>query len=79
LRFRRLRTADHVGRITGHVHALLTGQVGEAPELDLLIFQRLSAKSAAWHHENFTALRAGSQPGDLRRRNECSNTVHPVS
>jgi hypothetical protein len=29
------------------VHALLTGLVGEAPELDLLIFQRLSVKSAA--------------------------------
>ena len=30
-----------------HVHALLTGLVGEAPELDLLIFQRQSVKSAA--------------------------------
>jgi hypothetical protein len=29
------------------VHALLTGLVGEAPELDLSYFQRLSAKSAA--------------------------------
>jgi uncharacterized damage-inducible protein DinB len=29
------------------VHALLTGLVGRAPELDLLIFQRLSAKPAA--------------------------------
>ena len=31
----------------GHVHAMLTGLVGKAPELDLLYFQRLSAKSAA--------------------------------
>jgi uncharacterized damage-inducible protein DinB len=31
----------------GQVHALLTGRVGEAPELDLLFFQRLSAKPAA--------------------------------
>ena len=31
----------------GHVHALLTGLVGEAPELDLLYFQRLAAKPAA--------------------------------
>lgn len=31
----------------GQVHALLTGLVGQASELDLLIFQRLSAKTAA--------------------------------
>jgi uncharacterized damage-inducible protein DinB len=31
----------------GQVHAVLTGLIGAAPELDLLIFQRLSAKSAA--------------------------------
>jgi hypothetical protein len=31
----------------GQVHAVLTGLVGTAPELDLLIFQRLSAKPAA--------------------------------
>jgi uncharacterized damage-inducible protein DinB len=31
----------------GHVHALLTGLPGEAPELGLLHFQRLTAKSAA--------------------------------
>jgi uncharacterized damage-inducible protein DinB len=29
------------------VHALLTGLVGKAPELDPLFFQRLSAKPAA--------------------------------
>jgi uncharacterized damage-inducible protein DinB len=31
----------------GQVHAVLTGLVGTAPELDFLIFQRLSAKPAA--------------------------------
>jgi len=31
----------------GQVHAVLTGLIGVAPELDLLIFQRLSAKPAA--------------------------------
>jgi hypothetical protein len=31
----------------GHVHALLTGLVGQAPELDLLIFKRQSAKPVA--------------------------------
>jgi uncharacterized damage-inducible protein DinB len=31
----------------GQVHAVLTGLVGKAPELDLLFFQRLSAKPAA--------------------------------
>jgi uncharacterized damage-inducible protein DinB len=31
----------------GQVHSLLTGLTGEAPELDLLFFQRLTAKSAA--------------------------------
>jgi uncharacterized damage-inducible protein DinB len=30
----------------GQVHALLTGLVGQAPELDLLFFQRLSARPA---------------------------------
>ena len=34
--------ADH----RGQVHALLTGLVGKAPELELLIFQRLPAKPA---------------------------------
>jgi uncharacterized damage-inducible protein DinB len=38
---------NHQTHHRGHVHALLTGLVGEAPELDLLYFQRLSAKSAA--------------------------------
>jgi uncharacterized damage-inducible protein DinB len=38
---------NHQTHHRGHVHALLTGLVGEAPELDLLIFQRLSVKSAA--------------------------------
>src|SRR6266851_1340440 len=37
---------NHQTHHRGHVHALLTGLTGEAPELDLLIFQRLSAKSA---------------------------------
>jgi uncharacterized damage-inducible protein DinB len=37
---------NHQTHHRGHVHALLTGLVGEAPELDLLIFQRLSVKSA---------------------------------
>ena len=37
---------NHQTHHRGHVHALLTGLVGEAPELDLLFFQRLSAKSA---------------------------------
>jgi uncharacterized damage-inducible protein DinB len=38
---------NHQTHHRGHVHALLTGLVGQAPELDLLFFQRLSAKSAA--------------------------------
>ena len=31
----------------GQVHALLTGLLGQAPELDLLYFQRLAARPAA--------------------------------
>ncbi len=38
---------NHQAHHRGQVHALLTGLVGKAPELDLLMFQRLSAKSAA--------------------------------
>jgi uncharacterized damage-inducible protein DinB len=38
---------NHQTHHRGQVHALLTGLVGEAPELDLLFFQRLSAKAAA--------------------------------
>jgi uncharacterized damage-inducible protein DinB len=38
---------NHQTHHRGHVHALLTGLVGEAPELDLLYFQRLAAKPAA--------------------------------
>jgi len=38
---------NHQTHHRGHVHALLTGLVGEAPELDLLYFQRVSAKSTA--------------------------------
>src|SRR5271155_4488483 len=37
---------NHQTHHRGHVHALLTGLVGEAPELDLLYFQRLTAKPA---------------------------------
>ena len=35
---------NHQTHHRGHVHALLTGLVGDAPELDLLIFQRQSVK-----------------------------------
>jgi uncharacterized damage-inducible protein DinB len=38
---------NHQTHHRGQVHALLTGLTGEAPELDLLFFQRLAAKSAA--------------------------------
>jgi uncharacterized damage-inducible protein DinB len=38
---------NHQSHHRGQVHALLTGLVGEAPELDLLFFQRLSTKPAA--------------------------------
>jgi uncharacterized damage-inducible protein DinB len=38
---------NHQTHHRGQVHALLTGLVGQAPELDLLFFQRLSAKPAA--------------------------------
>jgi uncharacterized damage-inducible protein DinB len=38
---------NHQTHHRGQVHALLTGLVGQAPELDLLIFQRLSAKPVA--------------------------------
>jgi hypothetical protein len=40
------RLYEAVARLsTRQVHALLTGLVGKAPELDLLIFQRLSGKT----------------------------------
>jgi uncharacterized damage-inducible protein DinB len=38
---------NHQTHHRGQVHALLTGLVGEAPELDLLFFQRMTAKPAA--------------------------------
>jgi uncharacterized damage-inducible protein DinB len=38
---------NHQTHHRGQVHAVLTGLVGQAPELDLLFFQRLAAKSAA--------------------------------
>ena len=38
---------NHQTHHRGQVHALLTGLAGKAPELDLLIFQRLSALPAA--------------------------------
>ena len=38
---------NHQTHHRGQVHGLLTGLVGKAPELDLLIFQRLSALPAA--------------------------------
>ena len=38
---------NHQTHHRGQVHALLSGLLGEAPELDLLFFQRLSAKPAA--------------------------------
>ncbi|MGB8400240.1 DinB family protein [Bradyrhizobium sp.] len=38
---------NHQTHHRGQVHALLTGLAGKAPELDLLIYQRLQARSAA--------------------------------
>ena len=38
---------NHQTHHRGQIHGLLTGLVGQAPELDLLFYQRLSAKSAA--------------------------------
>ena len=38
---------NHQTHHRGQVHGLLTGLVGQAPELDLLFYQRLSAKSVA--------------------------------
>ncbi|GAC1336011.1 MAG: DinB family protein [Bradyrhizobium sp.] len=38
---------NHQTHHRGQVHALLTGLLGEAPEIDLLIFQRLSARPPA--------------------------------
>jgi uncharacterized damage-inducible protein DinB len=38
---------NHQTHHRGQIHALLTGLSGTAPELDLLIFQRLSAKPVA--------------------------------
>jgi len=38
---------NHQTHHRGQVHALLTGLAGQAPELDLLYFQRLSARPAA--------------------------------
>ena len=38
---------NHQTHHRGQVHAILTSLVGEAPPLDLLFFQRLTAKSAA--------------------------------
>jgi uncharacterized damage-inducible protein DinB len=37
---------NHQTHHRGQVHALLTGLVGKAPDLDLLFFQRLSARPA---------------------------------
>ena len=37
---------NHQTHHRGQVHAMLTGLVGEAPELDLLIFQRTAAAGA---------------------------------
>jgi uncharacterized damage-inducible protein DinB len=37
---------NHQTHHRGQVHAMLTGLVGEAPELDLLIFQRTAARPA---------------------------------
>lgn len=38
---------NHQTHHRGQVHALLTGLTGGAPELDLLFYQRLAAKSAS--------------------------------
>ena len=38
---------NHQTHHRGQVHARLTGLLGQAPELDLLYFQRLAAASAA--------------------------------
>jgi uncharacterized damage-inducible protein DinB len=38
---------NHQTHHRGQVHALLTGLVGEAPELDLLYYQRLAAETDA--------------------------------
>jgi uncharacterized damage-inducible protein DinB len=38
---------NHQTHHRGQVHALLTGLTGVAPELDLLFYQRLAARSAA--------------------------------
>jgi uncharacterized damage-inducible protein DinB len=38
---------NHQTHHRGQVHAMLTSLVGQAPELDLLFFQRLAAKPAA--------------------------------
>jgi uncharacterized damage-inducible protein DinB len=38
---------NHQTHHRGQVHALLTGLVREAPELDLLLFQRMTARPAA--------------------------------
>ncbi|HEV7635779.1 MAG TPA: DinB family protein [Bradyrhizobium sp.] len=38
---------NHQTHHRGQLHALLTGLLGEAPELDLLFFQRLSARPGA--------------------------------
>jgi uncharacterized damage-inducible protein DinB len=38
---------NHQTHHRGQVHGLLTGLTGQAPELDLLFFQRLAAQSAA--------------------------------
>jgi uncharacterized damage-inducible protein DinB len=39
---------NHQTHHRGQVHALLTALAGEAPELDLLFFQRLAAMESAW-------------------------------
>ncbi len=38
---------NHQTHHRGQVHAVLTGLTGQAPELDLLFFQRLAARSVA--------------------------------
>lgn len=62
IRYRRVSTPDvyeqalapalahlfnHQTHHRGHAHAILTGLVGRAPELDLLVFQRLAAAGKA--------------------------------
>jgi uncharacterized damage-inducible protein DinB len=70
---------NHQTHHRGQVHALLTGLLGQAPELDLLYFQRLA--QSLWPDFTKTSPPAAQVwgVGALRRQGGCSKTVQPAA